>query len=76
MFYDAETDELIIFGEQPSINELSDKTKTYISNQIGLPIELIYLLDANVEDFIKYKHGVTGDCITKQNDPVLSKKTQ
>ena len=76
MFDDAETDELIIFGEQPSINELSDKTKTYISNQIGLPIELIYLLDANVEDFIKYKHGVTGDCITKQNDPVLSKKTQ
>ena len=75
MFDDAETDELIIFGEQSSINELSGKTKTYISNQIGLPIELIYLLDANVEDFIKYKHGITGGCIT-QSEPVLCKKTQ
>lgn len=73
-FDDAETDELIIFGEQSNINELSDKTKTYISNQIGLPIELIYLLDANIDDFLSYKQGIA-TASTKQSEPVLSKKT-
>lgn len=75
MFDDAEIDKLIIFGEQSSINELSDKTKTYISNQIGLPIELIYLLDENIEDFIKFKYGTNGEPITPQTGTALCKKT-
>ena len=75
-FDDAETDELIIFGEQPTTSEFSDKTKAYISNQIGLPVELIYMLDANIDDYLKYKHGQTGIGITQTNSlPVLKKTT-
>ncbi|MCI8777740.1 MAG: hypothetical protein HFI86_03025 [Bacilli bacterium] len=38
--------DLIIIGEQP------DK---FISNQLGLPIELLNLVNENIEDFIKYR---------------------
>lgn len=38
--------DLIIIGEQP------DK---FISNQLGLPIELLGLVEKNIDDYIKYK---------------------
>lgn len=64
MFDDANIDELIIFGEQNvQINEypLSDITKKITSRKIGLPFEMIHLLDSNIEDFIKYKHKLEID---------------
>jgi len=59
-FDDAEIDELIVFGEtkvQNNSHRLNDTTRMLISRQIGLPFEMIYLIDEHIEDFIKYKHG-------------------
>ena len=59
-FDDGETDELIVIGEEkPSNNSyrLSDTTKRFISKKVGLPFELIHLVDENIEDFVKYKTG-------------------
>lgn len=59
-FDDGETDELIVIGEEkPSNNSyrLNDTTKRFISKEIGLPFELIHLVDENIEDFVKYKTG-------------------
>jgi len=59
-FDDARIDELIVFDEPTKQNDaciLNDTTKKMIAEQIGLPFELIYLLDKNIDDFIKYKHG-------------------
>ncbi len=55
-FDDAEVNKLIIFGEKRNgeENNLSDKTKRIISKRMGLPFELIYLVD---ENFIKHKSG-------------------
>ncbi len=44
--YNDKVKDLIIIGEQ------QDK---FISNQLGLPIELLDLVDKNIEDFVKYK---------------------
>lgn len=47
---------LIIIGDpQDKFNEYTNLTKKLISNQLGLPIELLDLVDKNIEDFIKYK---------------------
>ena len=59
-FDDGETDELIIIGEEKNSNNsyrLSDTTKRFISKEVGLPFELIHLVDENIEDFVKYKTG-------------------
>ncbi len=59
-FYDAEIDELIIFDESKQKNDyyqLSDTTKKYISKQVGVPFELLPLVDENIEDFVKFKTG-------------------
>lgn len=59
-FDDGETDELIVIGEEkPSNNSyrLSNTTKRFISKEVGLPFELIGLVDENIEDFVKYKTG-------------------
>ena len=61
-FDDAEIDELIVFGEtkqQNGIYRVSDATRRMIAKQVGLPFELIYLVDENIEDFVKYKQGKT-----------------
>lgn len=59
-FDDAEVDKLIIFGEKGDTekNNLSDKTKQIISKRVGLPFELIYLVD---DDFAKHKIGEDWD---------------
>lgn len=57
---DAEVDELIIIGEdeeKTSCYSLSNRTKELISKTIGLPYEIIYLVDENIEDFVLYKKG-------------------
>ena len=59
-FDDVETDELIIMGESKQTTEgyqLNDLTKKMISRQIGLPFELLPLVDENIEDFIKFNTG-------------------
>lgn len=59
-FDDAEIDTLIIFGEKKNNVEgysLSDKTKEIISRQVGLPFELLYLADEDIENFVKHKKG-------------------
>lgn len=49
-------DNLIIIGDpQDKFNEYTDLTKKLISNQLGLPIELLNLVNENIEDFIKYR---------------------
>ncbi len=59
-FDDAEIEELIVFGEprtQMNGYQLSDATRKLIAKQIGVPFELISLVDENIEDFVKYKTG-------------------
>ncbi len=59
-FDDAKVDELIVFGEprtQMDIYQLNDTTKKWIAKQVGVPFELISLVDENIEDFVKYKTG-------------------
>lgn len=59
-FDDAELNTLIIFGEKKDNIErhsLSDKTKEMISRQVGLPFELLYLADEDIENFVKHKNG-------------------
>ncbi len=59
-FDDAEVDELIMIGEprtQTSSYQLRDTTRKLIAKQIGVPFELISLVDENIEDFVKYKTG-------------------
>ena len=36
---------------------MSDKTRKIISRQVGLPFELIYLVDEDIENFVKHKNG-------------------
>ena len=60
-FDDGEIEELIIIDEpktKSNIYQLSDITRQMISKQIGLPFELINLLDENIEDFVKYKKDI------------------
>lgn len=57
---DAEVDELIIIGEEKektSSYSLGSRTKELISKTIGIPYEMIYLVDENIEDFVFYKKG-------------------
>lgn len=59
-FDDAEIDELIVIGEprtQMNIYQLSDTTRNLIAKNIGVPFELLSLVDENIDDFIKYKTG-------------------
>ena len=59
-FDDAEIDTLIVLGkkrENVDGYSLSDKTRKIISRQVGLPFELIYLVDEDIENFVKHKNG-------------------
>ena len=59
-FDDAEVDTLIVFGQKRENVEgfsLSDTTRKIISRRVGLPFELLYLADEDIENFIKHKKG-------------------
>lgn len=56
-FDDAEIDKLIIIGENKEKNCLSDETKKYIAMGVGLPFELLYLVDQDLENFVMHKNG-------------------
>ena len=55
MFDDAEVDELIIIDEEKEKRSLTNRTKELISKTIGVPFEMIYLVDENINDFLLYK---------------------
>ncbi len=55
---DDEIEKIIIIGEpkdQTNNNQLSDTTKKTISKELGLPFDLISLIEENSEDYLKYK---------------------
>lgn len=59
-FDDGEVDELIIIGEEKektSTYSLNKRTKEMITKTVGLPFEMLYLIDENIEDFVLYKKG-------------------
>ena len=59
-FNDAEIDTLIILSKKRANSEkysLNDQTRVNRSKQIGLPFELLYLLDEDIENFVKHKNG-------------------
>jgi len=65
MFDDSEVEDLIIIGEEKentSSYSLTNITKELISKTIGLPFELIYLVDENIEDFVLCKKGERMSC--------------
>ena len=53
-FDDAHIDKLIIIGENNQ--DLNDNTKRFISKSIGLPIELLPLINEDIDEFIKHKN--------------------
>lgn len=57
MFDDAEVDELIIIDEEKEKTSLTNRTKELISKTIGIPYEMIHLVDENIDDFVFYKMG-------------------
>lgn len=59
-FDDAEIEELIVIDEprtQNTSDQLSDTTRQFIARKIGIPFELISLVDKNIEEFLKFKTG-------------------
>lgn len=73
-FDDASIDTLIVFGQERENVEghnLNGRTKELISKKIELPFELIPLVDADIENFIKHKTGqeVTMPTDTKTDMP-------
>lgn len=58
MFDDALVDNLIIIGEEiTNTYTLSKTTRELISKTVGLPFEMLSLVDENIEDFVFYKKG-------------------
>ena len=55
-FDDADIDTLIVFGAKDNSN-LNEMTKRVISKSIGLPFELLYLVDEDIKNYIKHKIG-------------------
>lgn len=55
-FDDAKVDTLVIISENKN-NDISDKTKDSISRNIGLPYNLLYLFDKDIENYVKHKKG-------------------
>ena len=83
-------DNLIIIDEKPDMvrGYFKDETKQIISKQVGLPFELLPLIDENIEDYFMYTkgekleipQGAKSDCLTvtsfegKEKTRTLSKK--
>jgi len=85
-FTDGEVDELIVIEEQKEeidVYGLRKTTRELISKTIGLPFEMMQLIDENIEDFVLYKKGETMNYtrhipndkrIEEEKGPSLSKK--
>ena len=60
-FDDAKIDQLIVFNEAKAMignHLLDDRTKDIISRKLGLPFELIELVDKDIENYYLHKMGV------------------
>ena len=53
-FDDDEVNQAITIGEETALNE---ETRNLFSRQMGLPFELLPLINENIEDYMKYKYG-------------------
>lgn len=60
-FDDGSEIEELIFFNQPKAKSfsLNKATRDLISEKVGLPFELLPLVDLNIEDYLKYKYGQT-----------------
>ncbi len=47
---------MIVIGESKQ-NQSNDVTGKIISKQLGIPIELLPLVEENIEDYIRFKKG-------------------
>ena len=59
-FDDAELDKVIIMGESKEKTDgyqFNDLTKKVLAKHIGLPFEMLPLVDENIEDFVQFKTG-------------------
>jgi hypothetical protein len=59
-FDDAEIDTLIVLGKKRENIDgyrLNDKTREIVSRRVGLPFELIDLVDEDIENYVKHKNG-------------------
>ena len=56
-FEDAIVDKLIVIDDEITAYNLNTKTKEMISNTIGLPFEMLPLIDENIDEFLSYKKG-------------------
>ena len=57
-----EVDKFIIIGEEicekkTNVYSLNKRTKEMISKTVGLPFEMLPLVDENIDDFVLYKKG-------------------
>lgn len=69
MFDDADIDELIIIGEpvaKMSGYQLSAETKKIISQQVGLPFELLFLVDEHIAEYQKFKALTKNQSVRKR----------
>jgi len=62
-FSDAKINNLIVF----------DPKMEKISKEVGLPFELLYLVDEDIENYFKHKKGIDVN-IVSENDKSLTKK--
>lgn len=56
-FEDAIVDKLIVIDDEITAYNLNAKTKEMISKTIGLPFEMLPLIDENIDEFLSYKKG-------------------
>ena len=66
-FDDASIEHLIVFNEEKTEDE------QYISEEIGLPFEILPLVRANLNEYIYYKNGKILNMFEEKNYPQLKK---
>ena len=77
-FDDSEPDILIFLGEnrENDPNKWSDRTKQIIARQVGLPYELIDLVDADADNFYRHKKGIDINMTTKDKDSTYTRRLE
>jgi len=69
-FDDGEVDLAIAIGKTEGLNE---ETRQLFSRQMGLPYELLPLINDNIEEYMKYKFG-SGKCTQDEKYPETYQK--
>lgn len=63
--------ETLIDLEEKVEYDLNEDTINYITDQIGLPLHLLTLLDENIDDFMAYKNGETDTLVKTKKQKYL-----